>query len=320
MKIFVAGATGVIGRRVVPELIRADHQVTALARSPDGRKALESDGALTIDVDLFDPGAVTRAVQDHDAVINLATHMPSSAGRMFLRGAWRENDRIRREGSANLVKAARATGASRFVQESFAPIYESAGDQWLDESWPRQPAPYNRSLLDAERSAEWFTRGGGVGVVLRFGAFYGPDDFGRVFVQTIRRGWSPIPGSPEAFFSSISHDDAATAVIAALMAGSGTYNVTDDEPLRRREYAEGLAELLGVRDVKYTPRWLAQMGGSLGELLSRSQRISNARLKQETGWAPRYTSAREGWKTYVPELIYAESVPSLHRDYRIDLR
>jgi nucleoside-diphosphate-sugar epimerase len=314
MRIFVTGATGVIGRRVVPELIREGHRVTALVRSPEALKAVEATGAKAVSLDLFDPAAVKRAIQDHDTVINLATHMPSSAGRMFLPGAWCENDRIRREGSANLVQAARATGARRLVQESFAPIYEPAGDRWLDESWPRRPAPYNRSIIDAERSAERFTRGGGVGVVLRFGAFYGPDDFGRLFVSTIRKGWSPIPGSPDAFFSSISHDDAATAVIAALTARAGTYNATDDQPLRRREYAEGLAELLGVGTVKYTPTWLARMSGSIGELLSRSQRIANGRLKEETGWAPRYRSARDGWQAYLPELLRAESsgkIPSM---------
>jgi nucleoside-diphosphate-sugar epimerase len=306
MKIFVTGATGVIGRRVVPELIRRGHEVTAIGRSPEARRALEASGALAVSVSLFDRGDLRRAVEGHDTIINLATHMPASAGRMFLPGAWRENDRIRRDGSANLVEAALATAATRFVQESFAPIYEPAGDRWLDESCPQRPAPYNRSLLDAEASAERFTSEGGVGVVLRFGAFYGPDEFGRVFVNMTRKGWAPIPGPREGFFSSIAHDDAAMAVIAALGARAGTYNATDDEPLRRREYAEALCELLGVRAVKYTPTWLARIGGSIGEVLSRSQRISNVRLKEETGWAPRYRSAREGWRVYLPELLRAE--------------
>ena len=123
----------------------------------------------------------------------------------------------------------------------------------------------------------------------------------------VRKGWSPIPGSPDAFFSSIAQDDAATAVIAALRAPAGTYNVTDDEPLRRRDYAMELAALLGVREVRHTPRWLARMGGSIGELLSRSQRISNMRLKGETGWVPRYRSAREGWEVYLPEILRSNS-------------
>ena len=172
MKIFVTGATGAIGRRVVPGLLRLGHHVTAVGRSPEGRRTLEATGAMVVSVDLFDAAGVKRVLEGHDTIINLATHMPSSAGRMFLPGAWRENDRIRREGSANLVDAALATGATRFVQESFAPIYTPGGDRWLDESSPQQPAGYNRSLLDAERSAERFSRGGGADVVLRFAAFY----------------------------------------------------------------------------------------------------------------------------------------------------
>lgn len=304
MKIFVTGATGVIGRLVVPALVRAGHSVTAVSRSPEGRRTLEAAGATTVSVNLFNLDGVRRAVEGHDTIINLATHMPSTAGRMLLPGAWRENDRLRREGSGNLVTAALATGATRLIQESFAPVYVPDEDRWLDESSPQQHARYNRSLLDAEKSAERFTRAGGSGVVLRFAAFYGPDDFGRVFVNMVRRGWSPLPGSPEAFFSSIAHDDAATAVIAALEAKAGTYNVTDDQPLRRREYAAALADLLGVRSVmRYTPRWLARAGGSIGELLSRSQRISNLRLKRETGWTPRYRSAREGWEAYLPQIL-----------------
>lgn len=302
MRILVTGATGAIGSRLVPALIEAGHDVTAIGRTPESRRMLEAKGASAIHIDLFDPPNVRRAVAGHDAVINLATHMPRSAGRMFLPGAWRENDRIRREGSANLVDAALAVGTARFIQESFAPVYAPDEERWLDESRPLKPAGYNRSLLDAERSAERFTSGGGTGIVLRFAAFYGPDDFGRLFVDTVKKGWSPIPGSPDAFFSSVAQDDAATAVVAALTAEAGTYNVTDDVPLRRREYANALAQLLEVPPVKFTPRWVARLGGSIGELLSRSQRISNAKLRRETGWRPRYRSAREGWAAYLPAL------------------
>ena len=302
MKVFVTGATGVIGRRIVPRLIQAGHQLTAVARTPQSREQLARQGATAVSVDLFDAGAVKRAVAGHDTIINLATHMPSSLGRMFMPGAWRENDRIRREGSSILVDAAIATHATRFIQESFAPLYADGSDRWLDESWPLKPASYNRTVLDAERSAGRFTAAGGIGIVLRFAAFYGPDDFGRVFVDAVRKGWSPLPGAPDAFFSSITHDDAASAVLASLVARAGTYNVVDDDPLRRREYAQALASQLGVRSVKFTPRWVARMLGSIGELLSRSQRMSNEKLKRETGWKPQYPSAREGWRAVLPEL------------------
>ena len=309
MRIFVTGATGVIGRRVVPGLTGAGHQVTALGRSPRSRQALEALGVRAIDVDLYDAAAVKRAVAGHDTIINLATHMPSSLWRMFLPGAWHENDRIRREGSTNLVDAAIATRATRFIQESFAPMYADGGDRWLDESWPTKTVSYNRSILDAERSAERFTQAGGVGVVLRFAAFYGPDDFARTFINAVRKGWSPIAGSPDAYFSSVMHDDAASAVLAALAARAGTYNVTDDEPLRRRDYVGAIAEQVGVRSVKYTPRWLARVMGSLGELSSRSLRLSNEKLKRETAWKPSYPSAREGWRAVFDTLAEVSERP-----------
>jgi len=296
VKTFITGATGVIGRKVVPRLIRAGHGVTAIGRSPESRRALEAAGARAVDVSLFDAAGLARAVAGHDTVVNLATHMPSSIWKMFLPGAWRENDRIRREGSANLVNAAIATHATRFIQESFAPIYADGADRWLDESWPAKPVSYNRSIVDAERSAERFTTAGGTGIVLRFAAFYGPDDFARAFVNAVKKGWSPLAGSPDAFFSSVAHDDAASAVLAALSARAGTYNVTDDEPLRRRDYVGTIADLVGVRSVKYTPRWVARLMGSLGELMSRSLRMSNEKLKRETGWKPSFPSAREGWR------------------------
>ena len=132
MRILVTGATGVVGRRAVPLMIAGGHEVTAIGRDPERRAALERSGATTATLDLFDADAVRRMVAGHDAVVNLATHMPSSTMRMMLPGAWRENDRVRRDGSAILADAAAAGGVTRFVQESFAPIYEDGGDRWLD--------------------------------------------------------------------------------------------------------------------------------------------------------------------------------------------
>ena len=112
-RIFVTGATGVIGRRVVPRLVAAGHAVAAVGRSPEKRAALERQGAAAVDVDLRDAAALRRALDGHAVVLNLATHMPPSTNRMLLPGAWRENDRVRREGSAALVDAALAAGVSR---------------------------------------------------------------------------------------------------------------------------------------------------------------------------------------------------------------
>jgi 2-alkyl-3-oxoalkanoate reductase len=301
--VFVTGATGVVGRRVVPLLVQAGHRVTAIARSGSKRAALERQGAEAVEIELFDAAALRRVLDGQHAVVNLATHMPSSSTRMLLPWSWRENDRVRREGSAALVHASLAAGVGRFIQESFAPVYEDGGDRWIDEKWPMRPARYNRTVLDAERSAERFGASGAVGIVVRFAAFYGSDS--RVLhdmVRIIRKGWAPLPGARSAFISSISHDDAATAVVAALGAPAGAYNVADDEPVSRGEWVDSLADALGLAPPKPLPRWLVRLGGSTGELLGRSQRISNAKLRSATGWAPRWRSVREGWRSIAPQL------------------
>src|SRR5918912_4099365 len=302
MRVFVSGATGVIGRRVVPLLVSAGHQVTAVARSPQKRSALERAGAVPVAVDLFDAEAVRRAVAGHDTVINVATHIPTSS-RAFFPWAWWENDRIRRVASANLADAAIAGGAERFVQESFAPIYPDSGDAWIDERTPLKPARYNRSVLDAERAAARVTASGRIGVVLRFAWFYGPDSgYTRDMIRIVRKGWAPTFGRAEGFISSVSHDDAATAVVAALGARAGIYNVADDEPLRRREFFDALAAALGVRPPKLPPAWLAHVAWPLGPTLARSLRISNRKLREETGWGPKYRSVREGWRALVQQV------------------
>ena len=264
-RVFVTGATGVIGRRVVPMMLAAGHRVTAAARSADKRAALQTMGAASADVDLFDADSLRAALAGHDVVVNLATHIPRSGLRMFLPGSWRENDRVRRLGSANLVDAAIAAGARRFIQESFAPVYPDGGDGWIGEETPIQPVRYNRTVADAERSAERFTTSGGVGIVLRFAAFYGPDAAHvKELIRFVRKGWAPVPGGPEGFVSSVSHDDAAAAVMAALRLPAGAYNVVDDEPLRRRSFYDALAEALGVPPPKLLPRWATGLFGSPG--------------------------------------------------------
>jgi nucleoside-diphosphate-sugar epimerase len=301
-RIFVTGATGAVGIHVVPLLVAQGHVVTAVGRSAEKRARLESIGARGVAFDAFDAAAAQRGLEGQNAVINLATHMPDTTMQMLLPWKWRENDTVRREGSAALARAARDVGVSRFMQESFAPVYEDGGDRWIDELWPIRPAPYNRTVLDAERSAARFTEQGGVGVVLRFASFYGPDQFLRDAIGTVRKGWSPLPGAPTAYWSSIAHEDAATAIVALLTAPAGVYNVCDDTPVTRRDWVDALAASIGAKPPRSIPRLLSALGGKTTELLSRSQRMSNAKLKGATGWTAKWPTATEGLPAAVREL------------------
>jgi nucleoside-diphosphate-sugar epimerase len=156
-----------------------------------------------------------------------------------------------------------------FVQESFAPAYPDSGDRWIDETTSLAPAAYNRSVMDAEAATQRFTDVGGRGVVLRFAAFYGPDALQvKDLIHWVRRGWAPVPGPPDAYISSVSHDDAAAAVTAVLGAPAGVYNVADDEPVSHRAYVDSLAAVLGVPSPKLLPGWLTPLIGSIGQALS----------------------------------------------------
>jgi nucleoside-diphosphate-sugar epimerase len=306
MRVFVTGATGVVGRRLVPLLVGAGHEVTAVGRTDAARQAVQEAGASAVALDIFSPAAARSAFAGHQAVVNLATHIPHTAFGMLFERGWRENDRIRTVASAILAEAAGAAGVERFVQESFAPVYPDSGDRWIDEDVALDPIAVNRSILDAERSAAGFAKTGCTAVVLRFGAFYGPDAFHvPVFIDSVKKGRIPVPGGPEAFVSSVSHDDAATAVIAALAVPSGTYNVTDDEPLPRSEAFAALAREVGARAPDPLPRWVAVLMGALGELLGRSLRISNRRLREASAWRPRYPSLHEGWPATLREMLGA---------------
>jgi len=294
MRIFLAGATGVIGRRVTRLLIDAGHELTAVGRTPEKRRALAQAGATPSEVDLFNAGAVKQAVAGHEVVINLATHIPPVA-QMGLPDAWDENARIRRFMSANLSEAASAGGAIRFIQESISLIYPDYGAEWIDESIPLEPTATTGSVLDAEAAAQRFTTGGRTGIVLRFASFYGPDtDRTLEMIQMTRQGLAPLSGPAEGYISSIHLDDAAQSVLAALGVEAGIYNVGDDEPLRRYEYSAALASALGVPP--------PEVAGAGEGMAGRSLRVSNRKLRQDSGRSPRYPSAREGWKAILNEL------------------
>jgi nucleoside-diphosphate-sugar epimerase len=302
MNIFVAGATGVLGSRTVAGLVEAGHSVTGVARSPDKAELLRSLGATPATVDLFDPGALATAIEGSDAVCNLATHIPRMS-RAGLPGAWKENDRIRTEGARNLVDAALATGAQRYVQESISFLYEDSGDRWLDESAPLDAAPYVSSVLAAQETTERFAAAGGAGVVLRFGNFYGADaHHTQDLFRAAHKGESLEVGELDAYKSMLHLDDAAAAVVAALGLPSGVYNVCEDEPLTRGDHIEVVADLVGRKSLRRTMHRARRLGGSKVGLLARSQRVSNRAFRDATGWAPAYPSIREGYPAVFHDL------------------
>jgi nucleoside-diphosphate-sugar epimerase len=304
MRIFVAGATGVLGRRVVPLLVGDGHGVTGVARSSARASLLRSLGATPATLDPFDRDAVEKALAGYDGVCNLATHIPSP-GKMLLPNAWSENDRIRTQLSRILVDAARAQGVSRLVQESIAFLYRDGGGAWIDESWPLDPVANLQSAMVAEGNAARFTELGGTAVTLRFAAFYGPDSDTTQVTMRLARWRIALLVGPNAYVSSITTDDAASAVAAALAAPAGTYNVGDDEPLTRRDYFGALSEALGVGAPHFGPAGLARLGGARAGILARSQRVSNRRFTDATGWKPLHPSAREGWRAVVAALPFA---------------
>ncbi len=296
LRVFIAGGTGVIGRRVVPALAQAGHEVVASSRAETGLARLRELGAQAVAMDLMDAASVRRAMGKPDIVINLSTHIPTSAAAKRFAWSWRENDRVRRVGAGNLATAARLAGADCVIQESFAPVYEDHGNEWIDERWHLSPSRYSKTVLDAEAAVAQFTKFGGRGVVLRFAYFYGSDSLAtREMVDSVRRGVSPLVGSPEAYYPTVSHDDAAAAVVEALHLPAGTYNVCDDQPLTRGEWLESLAKALGVASPRARATWFPAMDGGSTELRSRSQRVSNRKLRELTDWHPSASSVRDGW-------------------------
>jgi nucleoside-diphosphate-sugar epimerase len=295
-RIFVTGATGVLGRATVPVLVAAGHAVTAVARSETAADHLRAVGASPVTVDLFDAAAVRDAVSGHDAVVHLATAIPPLT-RMHRRSAWALKNRLRVDATRQLLDAARVHGIARVVKESITFPYCDGGDDWLDESAPLDPAVGWQATLAGEGLVTDFTGGSGAGVVLRLGLLYAADARSTEEARRLARlRVAPVPGRPEAFVSSIRSDDAATAICAALGAPPGIYNVVDDRPLRRREYAAAVAAAFGAGRLHALPsaplRWI---GGDGARGLTASQRVSNRAFVAATGWRPRWADAVEGW-------------------------
>jgi len=300
--IFITGATGVLGRATVPLLINAGYTVRGLARSQANEGALRQLGADPVRADLVDTGGIRPAVEGCEAILHLATRIPPMA-RLGRRSAWEENDRIRREGTRILVNAAREAGVRTVVYPSVILVYPDSGDRWVDATTTgAETAPILESTLDAEAQIARFTESGGRGIVLRMGLFYGPESTQtQGHLSMARRGISLIPGSPEGYMSSIWIQDAAEAVVAAMAAlPAGVYDVVDDEPQCRGEVVEILARSLGRRSLRAVPPLVFRLTApAVASHLMRSQRVSNRRFKEATGWAPRVSSAAVGWRMLV---------------------
>jgi nucleoside-diphosphate-sugar epimerase len=312
VRVFVAGASGVIGRRLVPLLIADGHQVTAMTRTPEKASELRATGAEPVLADALDGPAVADAVGDArpDAVINQLTSIPHRINPRKMERDFALNDRLRAEGTRHLVAAAQRAGAGRILSQSIAFGY-APGPAGTVHSEPEplflnSPPPFRRSALalaELERTVL-----DAAGLVLRYGYFYGPGSAvsraGSVGQDVIRRRL-PIVGRGEGVWSFIHVDDAAGATVNALNGGpSGAYNIVDDDPGRVSDWIPHLAEVLGAPKPRRVPAPIARLAaGSYGvATMTQAQGASNALAKRELGWRPEYPSWREGFRclTAVP--------------------
>jgi nucleoside-diphosphate-sugar epimerase len=296
VRVFVLGGTGAIGRPAVDALVAAGHDVSALARTKQRAGELEARGARPVEVSMFDRAGLTGAFQGHDAVANLASALPSTF--QFARmGAWQETRRVRSEGAATVVAAALAADVGILVQESVAMLYADRGDDWIDESGAVDHYPISGGNHAAEAIAQAFTAAGRTGIILRLGFFYGTGArHSEQFLAMARLGVVPVLGHPEGYLSSIHVADGGRAVAAALTATAGVYNVVDDEPLTKRQYASAIARAVDRRPWLRAPGRSANLLGHRMTSLTRSIRVRNRRFTTATGWSPAFPSAREGWR------------------------
>jgi nucleoside-diphosphate-sugar epimerase len=311
MRVFVAGATGVAGRRAVSRLVAAGHAVTGVARSPEKAAQLDAAGATPAEVSLFDADALRAAIAGHDAVVNLATHIPPLS-KMAQMKSWAENERIRTEASGYLVDAAIAAGAKVFVQESLAFLYGEHGDDVIDATnteWA--PSPFSGAMATAEANTARFTASGGRGVVLRFGRFYAPDsDQSRAMVENARRGWALDLGRGDAYAPQIDADDVAGSVVAALHAPAGVYDIVDDGPMTRAEQHRALAHAVGRRRLLRAPAWMTPKRASY---LAVSQRVSNRHFRDATGWRPSSSNVGIGFAKLAAQLQTGRALSGRNR-------
>jgi 2-alkyl-3-oxoalkanoate reductase len=305
MRIFLAGATGALGQSLVPLLIDAGHEVTGMTRSPDKAERLRAAGAEPAIADGLDRDAVVAAVTAArpDAVIHQLTGLAGLSNLRDFDGAFALTNRLRTEGTDNLLAAARAAGASRFVAQSYAgwPCARTGGPvKTEDDPLDPDPVPNMRESHAAIRYLERATVEAG-GLALRYGGFYGPGTGlapGGEQVEAVRKRQFPVVGDGGGVWSFVHIHDAATATMAALERGApGVYNIVDDDPARARDWLPVLAAAAGAKPPRHIPRWVARLvaGEAIAAMMTEIRGASNAKAKRELGWTPAYPSWREGF-------------------------
>lgn len=293
MRVFVTGASGVLGQSSIRALVADGHDVTGLARTPDKAAALSLLGAKPIQAPLFDVDAMTEVLEGFDVVCNLVTSIP--VGRAGLRrGAWKVSDRVRTEGSRVVVRAARKAGVRRLVQESVSFLYVDAGDEWITERSPLCVTQAVEPSAVAETNATSFESSSHAAVILRFGQIVGDDPMTRWRLLQARAGRSIGLGDPRGWAHLVHPEDAGTAVAAALGAPGGIYNV-GAEPTRRDEMTRVFGEIVGHPEIGFLPRFFVRVAGDRLEPLTRSHRVSSDKLHEATGWKPTHHAFDPSW-------------------------
>ncbi|HEY6747660.1 MAG TPA: NAD(P)-dependent oxidoreductase [Mycobacteriales bacterium] len=308
MRIFLAGATGAIGSRLVPQLVAAGHTVVGTTRSPARAERLRRLGAEPAVLDPLDAAAVTAAVATAapDVLVHELTALSKIGNFRKFGDEFAETNRLRTEGTDILLAAGRAAGVRRVVAQSFGGWpYARTGGPIKTETDPLDPtpAPGAASSLAAIKHLEEAVTGYGEGLALRYGGFYGPGtslSAGGPHTELVRQRKFPIVGDGGGIWSFCHIDDAASATVAACERGpAGVYNICDDEPAAVRDFLPVLCEVLGAKPPRHVPAWLARplLGDQGMVMMTTARGMSNAKAKRELGWTPAYPSWRDGFRT-----------------------
>jgi nucleoside-diphosphate-sugar epimerase len=292
VRIVLTGGTGVIGRASVTALLDAGHGVVVVTRSSSGAQLVERLGAVAVPGDVLDAQSLAVAYEGAEAVVNLATKVPVGHSAL-LPGAWRRNDRLRTTGVANVVEAARAAGVRRVVQESASVLYADQGDEWITEQSPIDITPMTEPAAVGESLVQDYACGSRAGVVLRFGTIVGADPQTRHWLRATGNGRRVGIGHPGDWAHVIHTDDLGGAVLAALHAPSGVYNV-GAEPVQRHDLVQGYADAARVESAAFMGAWGRWSLGPRLEPLSRSLRVSADHFQAQTGWCavrPKFEAA-----------------------------